>query len=63
MTELYDTLAERLIAEDARTGGRSYVPEQPDADARGRLAVRLRKACEAEFGRFKAEDKSYGQGS
>ncbi len=62
MIELYDTLAERMIEEDARTGGRSYVPEQPDAEARGRLAVRLRKACEAEFKRFKAEDKGYRQG-
>ncbi len=60
MIELYDTLAERLMEEDTRTGGRSYVPEQPDEKARGRLAVRLRKACEAEFKRFKAEDESYG---
>ncbi len=61
MIELYDTLAERMIAEDAQTGGRSYVPEQPDAEAQGRLAARLRRACEAEFKRFKAEDKSYRQ--
>jgi hypothetical protein len=62
MVELYDTLAERLIADDVRAGGRGYMPEQPDAEAQGRLAVRLRKACEAEFARFKAEDKSYSQG-